>query len=113
MTVSNLLMNASEPVRPLRADCFRLRRRDFRVGRALEILAHAIEYLSDESYYHGCSVLDRRAELDAIEMLMARNREIYLSYRVISTFGERFRKFMRSALGNSGMNAGGAILGKS
>lgn len=68
----------------------------------MKIIAHAIEYLSDESYYHGRSVLDRGAELEAIEILMARNREIYLSCPTVSTFGEWLRKLVHVEPGQGG-----------
>jgi hypothetical protein len=64
-------------------------------GRAIGMLGHAIEYLADEfalecrtrdassARKHGC--------VQAIELLMARNREIYLSCPVVPSMAERLR----------------------
>jgi hypothetical protein len=63
-------------------------------GRALEILAHAIEYLADESMHEHLSISYRNGQLEAMQMLMAINRQIYFGCPEIPTFGERFRKFL-------------------
>ena len=67
-------------------------------GRAIGMLGHAIEYLADEfalecrtrdassARKHGC--------VQAIELLMARNREIYLSCPVVPSMAERLRAFL-------------------
>jgi hypothetical protein len=55
-----------------------------RAGRALKILAHAIEYLSDESMQRiagGSRTANDRAGAEAIEILMRCNREAYFSFR--------------------------------
>ena len=65
-------------------------------GRGIEMLGHAIEYLADEFTLDS---MDRilRAEpgmhprLQAIELLKARNREIYLSCPEAPTLQERLR----------------------
>lgn len=87
---------ASPPVR---------RRIDQEAGRALEIIGHAIEYLTDE-YVHEFANSDRGSfsahdgRLQAIQLLMAANREIYfqcpevedLMTRVLSILSRRSRK---------------------
>lgn len=64
-------------------------------GKALEILAHALEYLSDE-----CAVSDAGepwlgARMDAIRLLKALNREIYLQCPQTPSAGARFRALFR------------------
>ena len=46
-------------------------------GRALEILGHAIEYLTDEFVHEGGSFSANNAQLQAVQLLMAFNRQIY------------------------------------
>ena len=58
-------------------------------GRALEILAHAIEYLTDEFVHTGLSFSERNAQLEAVQMLMALNRQIYFECPEVPSFGER------------------------
>ncbi len=86
---------ASRPVR---------RHIDQEAGRALEILGHAIEYLTNE-YAHEFAHRDRNSfpahdgRLQAIQLLMAANREIYfqcpevedLMTRVLSILSRRTR----------------------
>jgi hypothetical protein len=61
-------------------------------GHALEILAHAIEYLADESIHERSCASDREGQLEAVQMLMAVNRQIYSECPEVPTFGERCRK---------------------
>lgn len=58
-------------------------------GHALELLGHAIEYLTDEYIYAGgdCSASDPR--IDAIQLLMALNREVYFECPEVPTLAER------------------------
>lgn len=64
-------------------------------GKALEILAHALEYLTDE--YAACeatgSCLDPR--LEAIELLMTLNRGIYMECPVAPPRRARRWSFLR------------------
>jgi len=55
----------------------RRRRIDRNAGRALEILGHAIEYLTDEFIHEGCSQAALNSQLQAVQLLMALNRDIY------------------------------------
>jgi hypothetical protein len=68
---------------------------DPQAGRALEILGHAIEYLSDEYVHEGGSFSGRDPRLQAIQLLMARNRQIYFACPEIPSFPERWRSFFR------------------
>ncbi len=64
-------------------------------GRAIEKLAHAIEYLSDELAMQCMTArahaFDPQPTLAAIEMLKQCNREIYLACPQVPTLGERVR----------------------
>jgi hypothetical protein len=62
-------------------------------GRALETLGHAIEYLTDELVHEGVSLCHHDPRLEAIQLLMARNREIYLACPVVLSLQERLRGF--------------------
>lgn len=62
-------------------------------GRALEILGHAIEYLIDESAHRGIPLRAGSPEFDAVELLMATNREIYFACPVVPSFSDRFLRW--------------------
>jgi hypothetical protein len=64
-------------------------------GRALEILGHAIEYLTDEFVEQGCSPSADKGQLDAVQLLMALNRQVYFECPEVSSLGERLRAFLR------------------
>ena len=66
-----------------------------RAGRALEILGHAIEYLADEYVLAAREVSADDPRVEAIQLLMAINREIYFECPVMPTFRERVRAFFR------------------
>lgn len=63
-------------------------------GRALEILGHSIEYLTDEFVHEGGTLGARDSRLDAIRLLMSLNREIYYACPVVPTFAERCLAFL-------------------
>jgi hypothetical protein len=65
-------------------------------GRALEILGHAIEYLTDEFVHEGGFFSTQDGRLDAVQLLMAQNRLVYLSCPELPTLGERCLAFWRS-----------------
>jgi hypothetical protein len=65
-------------------------------GHALEILGHAIEYLTDEFVHEGGFFSSQDGRLDAVQLLMARNRQIYLSCPQLPSLGERCLAFCRS-----------------
>ena len=62
-------------------------------GHALEILGHAIEYLTDEFVNCGATFSSRDAQLEAVQLLMARNREVYFECPELPSLGERFHAF--------------------
>jgi hypothetical protein len=63
-------------------------------GRALEILGHSIEYLTDEFVHQGCAFSADNAQLEAVQLLMAVNRQIYMACPVVPTFSERCRSWL-------------------
>ena len=67
------------------------RRIDPQSGRALEILGHAIEYLADEFVHEGGSLSACDPRVDAIQLLMALNRQIYFACPEAPTLGESLR----------------------
>jgi hypothetical protein len=72
-------------------------------GRAIEMLGHAIEYLTDEFILEcinttGPVALATHPQMKAIELLMARNREVYFSCPEVPTYGERLRSWLLSLL---------------
>jgi hypothetical protein len=64
-------------------------------GLGLEILGHAIEYLTDEYVHRGTSLSADDPQVQAIQLLMSLNRQIYFECPVIPTFGERVRALFR------------------
>ena len=73
----------------------RRRRIDPESGRALEILGHAIEYLTDELVHGGEMIAANNAQVEAIQLLMAVNRQVYFECPEELTFVDRCRSFMR------------------
>ena len=91
LTQSELL--AAKPVQaPVRAGESHLRRRRIspQAGRGLEILGHAIEYLTDEFVHQGGSFTSKCPQVEAMQVLMALNRKIYLDCPEVPTWSERF-----------------------
>jgi hypothetical protein len=79
----------------------RVRRMSRENGRAIEMLGHAIDYLADEFALECMSVGERRntgpnPRMAAIELLMASNREIYLTCPAVPSLSERFSRTIRS-----------------
>jgi hypothetical protein len=73
----------------------RRRRISAEAGRALEILGHAIEYLTDEFVYAGGSFSANDPQVEAVQLLMSLNREIYLACPEAPSFADRLRSLMR------------------
>jgi len=70
------------------------------VGRAIEMLGHAIEYLADEFALEcmsdkGSATAGTHPQVEAIELLKARNREIYLSCPELPTLGEWIKSLLQ------------------
>jgi hypothetical protein len=63
-------------------------------GHALEILGHAIEYLADEFVYEDGALSAGNAQLQAVQILMALNRQVYFECTEVPTFGERCRALL-------------------
>lgn len=63
-------------------------------GRALVILGHAIEYLTDELVHRGQDVTCPSGELDAVQLLMALNRAVYYECPEVVTIGARLRSML-------------------
>ncbi len=97
-TTARLALRGLDPAVPscaVRAD----RRRHItpEAGHALEILGHAIEYLTDEYVREARQVSAHDPGVRAIQMLMAVNRQIYYACPVKSTFTARLRAFIHPA----------------
>ncbi|HKF49490.1 MAG TPA: hypothetical protein VKB38_19175 [Terracidiphilus sp.] len=67
-------------------------------GHALEKLAHAIEYLSDEFVHESDMIRLPEGQLQAIELLMSLNRIIYLECPTLPTLSDRCKAFVRRCL---------------
>jgi hypothetical protein len=63
-------------------------------GHALEILGHAIEYLTDEFLHQGGSFAASDPRLESVRLLMTRNREIYFACPEVEGFRERVQSFL-------------------
>jgi hypothetical protein len=63
-------------------------------GHALEILGHAIEYLTDEFVHQGGDMRAGNSQLEAVQLLMARNREIYYACPEVVTVADRLRAML-------------------
>lgn len=64
-------------------------------GRALEILGHAIEYLADEYVYAGGKFNLADPRIQAVLLLMEKNREIYFACPELPRAFERIRRWFR------------------
>jgi hypothetical protein len=84
------LVNA--PSAPI-ATSKRRRRIGPEAGRGLEILGHAIEYLADEYIHSSRTFSAYDPEVQAIQLLMDCNRQIYFECPVVPTWAERLRSF--------------------
>ena len=59
---------------------------DPKTGHALVVLGHALEYLTDEYIHEGGTFTSNRGQVDAIQLLIRLNREIYMSCPEAPTF---------------------------
>ncbi len=86
----SILFSASvNPTVPVRSN--RRRHISPQAGQALVVLGHAIEYLADEFVHHGGSLSGNNEEVQAIQLLMALNREVYFECPEVLSLGARFR----------------------
>lgn len=67
----------------------RRRRITPQAGHALEILGHSIEYLTDEFVNQGGPLSAHGGHLEAIQLLMALNRQIYFECPILPSLAER------------------------
>lgn len=81
------------PVIPSPRQVVRRRQISPDAGRALEILGHAIEYLTDEFVLAGDTLSPRNGQLEAVQILMSRNRQVYYSCPELPTLTERCLAF--------------------
>jgi len=73
----------------------RRRRISSEAGHAIEKLGHAIDYLADQ-YIHEGGIFNRHdPELQAVEMLMTINREIYFACPEVPSLGDRWHAWLR------------------
>jgi hypothetical protein len=80
------------PVGRVRTNC--RRKITPQAGRALEILAHAIEYLTDEFVHQGLAFSAKNEQLQAVQTLMELNRQVYFECPEVPTFAERCRALL-------------------
>jgi hypothetical protein len=81
----------ADPVSPVR-----LRRRlSPRAARASAWLGHAIEYLANEIIHDQLRPAAQNGRLEAVQLLMAVNRSVYLECPEEPTLAERCRRFLR------------------
>jgi hypothetical protein len=64
-------------------------------GRGMEKLGHAIEYLSDEFVNDSANGIRYDDRLEAIEILMALNRQIFMDAPEFVTLGQRLNTWLR------------------
>jgi len=92
-TASAYPISASRPELVATTTKGRRRQIDVQSGHALEILGHSIEYLADEYVHDGGSFSAHDASVEAMQQLMAINRQIYYACPFVPTFSERCRAF--------------------
>ena len=84
----------SAPVAASGSGALRRRRISPEAGRALEILGHAIEYLTDEFVHVGGSFSAQDGRVGAVQLLMAVNRQVYFSCPEAPSLGARWRSLL-------------------
>jgi hypothetical protein len=72
----------------------RRRRISPEAGHALETLGHAIEYLSDEFVHAGGSLTAHNPQVEAVQLLMGINRQIYFDCPIVPSLAERCRALL-------------------
>jgi len=88
------IANAASAVQTLPAAVNKRRSISPRAGHALEILGHAIEYLTDEFVHEGGSFSSDNGQLQAVQLLMAVNRQIYYECPEVPPIGKRLASFL-------------------
>ncbi len=100
-TASGFPLSASTYPADARGGALRHRRISPQAGRALEILGHAIEYLSDEYAHAGGSLSAHNGQVEAVQLLMGINRQIYFACPQVPTLGERWRALVHREAASS------------
>jgi hypothetical protein len=91
-TTTNFSASALAPVvSTIRAQTHRRQRITPQAGRALEILGHAIEYLADEFVFSGRTFSASDEQIEAVQILMACNREVYFECPERASFAQSCR----------------------
>lgn len=72
----------------------RRRRITPQAGHALEILGHAIEYLTDEFVHEGGSLSGNDSRVAAVQLLMALNRQVYFECPEVPSLADRCRALL-------------------
>jgi hypothetical protein len=85
---------AAQPIPACSVRTNRRRRITPQAGHALETLAHAIEYLTDEFVQQGITLTGNSDQLQAVQLLMALNRQVYFECPEVPTFAERCRALL-------------------
>jgi hypothetical protein len=93
-TTGSLEITSSVPISNPRSVRIRRRRISPEAGHALEILGHAIEYLTDEYVHEGRSLCAHDAEVEAVQLLMQINRKIYLDCPEVRSLSARCRELL-------------------
>jgi hypothetical protein len=94
-SVCSFSIGAAAPAAGAGRHASRRRRISPDAGRALEILGHAIEYLTDEFVHTGGALSAHDPQVQAVQLLMGINREIYFNCPEVPSLVERFRAWMR------------------
>lgn len=95
-TTSRFLLHVASSARAVTASKGRIRPRRINpeAGHALEKLGHAIEYLSDELVHEGGELTEHNPQVEAVQLLMALNRQVYFSCPEVPSWGARFKAFL-------------------
>lgn len=78
----------------IRAGIYRRRRISPQAGHALLILSHTIEYLTGEFVHEDGSFSPDNAQRQALQLLMAVNRKVYLECPEVPPLGKRLLSFL-------------------
>jgi len=93
-TTGGLDATCGFPPAVITAGVARRRRISPQAGHALEILGHAIEYLSDEFVHEGAQICPQDGRLEAVQLLMGINRQIYFACPEAPSMGARWRSLL-------------------
>ena len=94
-TTTSFPVPTSASAQTATSDCLKRRRSiDPQAGHALEILGHAIEYLTDEFIHEGGSFSANNSQLQAVQLLMALNRQIYFECPEVPPLSRRLMSFL-------------------